>query len=243
MLALGSFKHADESLRVRPGKPTAMLRHLLSCCLPSCAARRYSARRCLPLPGGHRPGHPASAAVRGRRRTCAATTTMNIARKSSQRLLRHARRCSCRPRRRHPESCRSASMRGIGGRPGRFDPLDAHLHRLDVRGVRPESSATTKRHRTRLFLWSYSRPAAVWLTLTVVIWSLADWLAQLSGRNPLAIRDDRDCVVSAILLATGTSRHLLPSAQLSIPARPTTGHRIPLTELADRPQALRCWRH
>jgi len=56
-------------------------------------------------------------------------------------------------------------------------------------------------------LWVYlSTTPLLWLTLTVVIWLFADWLAQLSGRNPLvnpvmiAI-----AVVSAILLATGTS--------------------------------------
>ena len=56
-------------------------------------------------------------------------------------------------------------------------------------------------------LWVYlSTTPLLWLTLTVVIWILADWLAQLSGRNPLvnpvmiAI-----ALVSAILLATGTS--------------------------------------
>lgn len=56
-------------------------------------------------------------------------------------------------------------------------------------------------------LWVYlATTPLLWLTLTVVIWILADWLAQLSGRNPLvnpvmiAI-----ALVSAILLATGTS--------------------------------------
>lgn len=56
-------------------------------------------------------------------------------------------------------------------------------------------------------LWVYlSTTPLLWLTLTVVIWVFADWLAQLSGRNPLvnpvmiAI-----AAVSAILLATGTS--------------------------------------
>src|ERR1700704_1079895 len=56
-------------------------------------------------------------------------------------------------------------------------------------------------------LWVYlSTTPLLWLTLTVVIWLFADWLAQLSGRSPLvnpvmiAI-----AVVSAILLATGTS--------------------------------------
>ncbi len=56
-------------------------------------------------------------------------------------------------------------------------------------------------------LWVYlATTPLLWLTLTVVIWILADGLAQLSGRNPLvnpvmiAI-----ALVSAILLATGTS--------------------------------------
>jgi predicted murein hydrolase (TIGR00659 family) len=56
-------------------------------------------------------------------------------------------------------------------------------------------------------LWVYlATTPLLWLTLTVVIWILADWLAQLSGRNPLvnpvmiAI-----ALVSAILLGTGTS--------------------------------------
>jgi putative effector of murein hydrolase len=56
-------------------------------------------------------------------------------------------------------------------------------------------------------LWVYlSTTPLLWLTLTVVIWVFADWLAQRSGRNPLvnpvmlAI-----AAVSAILLATGTS--------------------------------------
>jgi len=56
-------------------------------------------------------------------------------------------------------------------------------------------------------LWVYlSTTPLLWLTLTVVIWVFADWLAQRSGRNPLvnpvmiAI-----ALVSAILLATGTS--------------------------------------
>jgi predicted murein hydrolase (TIGR00659 family) len=56
-------------------------------------------------------------------------------------------------------------------------------------------------------LWVYlATTPLLWLTLTVVIWILADGLAQLSGRNPLvnpvmiAI-----AMVSAILLATGTS--------------------------------------
>jgi predicted murein hydrolase (TIGR00659 family) len=56
-------------------------------------------------------------------------------------------------------------------------------------------------------LWVYlATTPLLWLTLTVVIWIAADWLAQLSGRNPLvnpvmiAI-----ALVSAILLATGTS--------------------------------------
>ena len=57
------------------------------------------------------------------------------------------------------------------------------------------------------FLWVYlSTTPLLWLALTVVIWILADWLAQLSGRNPLvnpvmiAIAS-----ISVILLATGTS--------------------------------------
>ena len=56
-------------------------------------------------------------------------------------------------------------------------------------------------------LWIYlATTPLLWLTLTVVIWVLADWLAQLSGHNPLvnpvmiAI-----AAISAILLATGTS--------------------------------------
>jgi predicted murein hydrolase (TIGR00659 family) len=56
-------------------------------------------------------------------------------------------------------------------------------------------------------LWVYlATTPLLWLTLTVVIWILADGLAQLSGRNPLvnpvmiAI-----ALVSAILLGTGTS--------------------------------------
>ena len=56
-------------------------------------------------------------------------------------------------------------------------------------------------------LWVYlATTPLLWLTLTVVIWVLADWLAQRSGRNPLvnpvmiAI-----ALVAAILLATGTS--------------------------------------
>ena len=56
-------------------------------------------------------------------------------------------------------------------------------------------------------LWVYlATTPLLWLTLTVVIWILADWLAQLSGHNPLvnpvmiAIG-----VIAAILLATGTS--------------------------------------
>ena len=56
-------------------------------------------------------------------------------------------------------------------------------------------------------LWVYlATTPLLWLTLTVVIWVLADGLAQLSGRNPLvnpvmiAI-----ALVAAILLATGTS--------------------------------------
>jgi len=55
-------------------------------------------------------------------------------------------------------------------------------------------------------LWVYlSTTPLLWLTLTVVVWIFADWLAQLSGRNPfvnpvmIAI-----ATVSAILLATGT---------------------------------------
>jgi predicted murein hydrolase (TIGR00659 family) len=56
-------------------------------------------------------------------------------------------------------------------------------------------------------LWVYlSTTPLLWLTLTVVVWLLADWLALLSGRNPLvnpvmiAI-----AAIAAILLATGTS--------------------------------------
>jgi predicted murein hydrolase (TIGR00659 family) len=56
-------------------------------------------------------------------------------------------------------------------------------------------------------LWVYlATTPLLWLTLTVVIWVLADWLALRSGRNPLvnpvmiAI-----ALVAAILLATGTS--------------------------------------
>lgn len=55
-------------------------------------------------------------------------------------------------------------------------------------------------------LWVYlATTPLLWLTLTVVVWIGADWLAQVSGRNPLvnpvmiAI-----ATVSAILLATGT---------------------------------------
>lgn len=55
-------------------------------------------------------------------------------------------------------------------------------------------------------LWVYlSTTPLLWLTLTVVIWIVADWLAQLSGRNPfvnpvmIAI-----ATISAILLVTGT---------------------------------------
>src|SRR4030088_2544967 len=55
-------------------------------------------------------------------------------------------------------------------------------------------------------LWVYlSTTPLLWLTLTVVIWLFADWLAQLSGRSPLGhplmivIS-----VVPAILRATGT---------------------------------------
>lgn len=56
-------------------------------------------------------------------------------------------------------------------------------------------------------LWVYlSTTPLLWLTLTVVVWIFADWLALLSGRNPLvnpvmiAI-----AVIAAILLATGTA--------------------------------------
>ena len=56
-------------------------------------------------------------------------------------------------------------------------------------------------------LWIYlATTPLLWLSLTVVIWVIADWLAQLSGHNPLvnpvmiAI-----AAISAILLATGTS--------------------------------------
>lgn len=55
-------------------------------------------------------------------------------------------------------------------------------------------------------LWVYlSTTPLLWLTLTVVIWIVADWLAQLSGRNPfvnpvmIAI-----ATIATILLASGT---------------------------------------
>ena len=55
-------------------------------------------------------------------------------------------------------------------------------------------------------LWVYlSTQPLLWLTLTVAIWVLADWLAERSGRNPLvnpvmiAI-----VVIAAVLLATNT---------------------------------------
>jgi len=59
---------------------------------------------------------------------------------------------------------------------------------------------------TPFSLWVYlSAQPLLWLTLTVVVWIAADWLAQRSGHNPvvnpvmIAI-----AVISAILLATGT---------------------------------------
>ena len=60
---------------------------------------------------------------------------------------------------------------------------------------------------TPFSLWVYlSTTPLLWLTLTVVVWILADWLAQLSGRNPLvnpvmiAI-----AAIAVLLLVTGTS--------------------------------------
>src|SRR6266404_609269 len=55
-------------------------------------------------------------------------------------------------------------------------------------------------------LWVYiSATPLLWLTLTIVIWIAADWLAQLSGRNPLVNPVMIAIVaISAILLATGT---------------------------------------
>ena len=45
----------------------------------------------------------------------------------------------------------------------------------------------------------------LWLTLTVVIWVLADWLAQLSGRNPLVNPVMIAIVaIAVILVATDT---------------------------------------
>ncbi|MEA2810941.1 MAG: hypothetical protein QOJ17_5082 [Rhodospirillaceae bacterium] len=54
-------------------------------------------------------------------------------------------------------------------------------------------------------LWVYlATTPLLWLTLTVVIWILADWLAQLSGRNPL-VNPVMIAIASVSLLATGTS--------------------------------------
>jgi predicted murein hydrolase (TIGR00659 family) len=55
-------------------------------------------------------------------------------------------------------------------------------------------------------LWVYlSATPLLWLSLTVAIWIFADWLAQLSGRNPLVNPVMIAIVaISAILLATGT---------------------------------------
>jgi predicted murein hydrolase (TIGR00659 family) len=59
---------------------------------------------------------------------------------------------------------------------------------------------------TPFALWVYlSATPLLWLTLTVVIWVLADWLAQLSGRNPLVNPVMLAIVAIAIILvATGT---------------------------------------
>ena len=90
------------------------------------------------------------------------------------------------------------------------------------------------------FLWVYlSTTPLLWLALTVVIWILADWLALLSGRNPLvnpvmiAI-----AAISAILLATGTSYGTyFDGAQfIHFLLGPTTvAIALPLYKLADRP--------
>jgi predicted murein hydrolase (TIGR00659 family) len=59
---------------------------------------------------------------------------------------------------------------------------------------------------TPFALWVYlSATPLLWLTLTVVIWVLADWLSQLSGRNPL-VNPVMIAIgtIAALLMATGT---------------------------------------
>jgi len=55
-------------------------------------------------------------------------------------------------------------------------------------------------------LWVYlSTTPLLWLALTLVVWIAADWLARLSGRNPLVNPVLISIVtISAILLGTGT---------------------------------------
>lgn len=59
---------------------------------------------------------------------------------------------------------------------------------------------------TPFALWVYlSATPLLWLTLTVVVWIFADWLAQLAGRNPLVNPVMITIVaIAAILMATGT---------------------------------------
>jgi predicted murein hydrolase (TIGR00659 family) len=59
---------------------------------------------------------------------------------------------------------------------------------------------------TSFALWVYlSATPLLWLTLTVVVWAFADWLAELAGRNPLVNPVMITIVVIAvILMATGT---------------------------------------
>lgn len=62
---------------------------------------------------------------------------------------------------------------------------------------------------TPFSLWVYlSATTLLWLTLTVVVWVLADWLAERAGRNPLVNPVMISIVaIAAILVATGTPYH------------------------------------
>ena len=116
-------------------------------------------------------------------------------------------------------------------------------------GVSRLMEAKASAWATPFSLWVYlATTPLLWLTLTVVIWVLADWLAQLSGHNPLvnpvmiAI-----AAISAILPATGTPTaptSTARSSSISCSGPPPWPSPFPCTRTGRScgARCCRCWR-
>src|SRR5258707_806607 len=123
-----------------------------------------------------------------------------------QRPDRHAGRAvRAGRRRRHPGAWSARPVwHCAGGCLAGVDRHDARRHRLGVRRRLAPRRAQALDMEKHFSLWVYlSASPLLWLTITVAVFVFADWLAELSGRNPfvnpvlIAI-----VVIAALLLAT-----------------------------------------